>query len=82
MKNIIKIIVLVIALGVLIFSIIHTRNNIIEKEIAEREEAEKYYEPISEEEELEDSVISYEYPEEEEANTETTETENTETEVQ
>ncbi len=79
MKNIIKIIVLVIALGVLIFSIIHTRNNIIEKEIAEREEAEKYYEPISEEEELEDSVISYEYPEEEEANTETTETENTET---
>lgn len=83
MKNIIKIIILAVILGILVFSIVHTRNNIVEKELKEREEAEQFYEPITEEEEYEDSIITYEDPEtedEEESDIEAEET--SETEVQ
>lgn len=83
MKNIIKIIILAGILGILVFSIVHTRNNIVEKELKEREEAEQFYEPITEEEEYEDSIITYEDPETEDEEESDIEAEETlETEVQ
>ena len=83
MKNIIKIIILAVILGILVFSIVHTRNNIVEKELKEREEAEQFYEPITEEEEYEDSIITYEDPETEDEEESDIEAEETlETEVQ
>ncbi len=76
MKNIIKIIILVVILGILVFSIVHTRNNIVEKELKEREEAEQFYEPVTEEEEYEDSIITYEDAEtDEESSVETVDVE-------
>ena len=83
MKNIIKIIILAVILGILVFSIVHTRNNIVEKELKEREEAEQFYEPITDEEEYEDSIITYEDPETEDEEESDIEAEETlETEVQ
>lgn len=72
MKNIIKIIILAVILGILVFSIVHTRNNIVEKELKEREEAEQFYEPVTEEEEYEDSIITYEDAETDEESSEET----------
>ena len=71
MKNIIKILILAIILGALIFSIVHTKNSIHEKELEEEE----YYEPIDENEDYEDGIITYEDGETENTSIETSEVE-------